>query len=232
MTPGNGPKGTEDGSLAPRSRSRRVRVLIADDHPVYREGVARVIARYPEFQLVGQAGGGREALEQIRELKPDVALVDLRLPDIDAIRVVESLEREGLPTRVVIVSAYEESATVYRAISSGARAYLPKVCTGETLCGTILAVARGETVIPPALQTGLASELRARRERADDPVLTARELEILRLAADGLSAPEIAERLVVSVTTVKTHLQHIYGKLEVSDRAAAVAQALRRGLLT
>jgi two-component system nitrate/nitrite response regulator NarL len=99
------------------------------------------------------------------------------------------------------------------------------------LCGTILAVARGETVIPSSLQSGLASEIRARREHRDDAMLTTRELEILRLAADGLSAPEIAARLVISVTTVKTHLQHIYAKLEVSDRAAAVATALRRGVL-
>jgi two-component system nitrate/nitrite response regulator NarL len=213
------------------SRLQRVRVFIADDHPVYREGVVRVLAPYPEFELVGQAATGREALAEIRALTPDVALVDLRLPDIDAIQIVESLEREALPTKVVVVSAYEDSATVYRAISSGARAYLPKVCSVETLAGAIRAVARGESVIPPSLQSGLASELRARRDRADEPVLTTRELEIIRLAADGLSTPEIAERLVVSTTTVKTHLQHIYEKLEVSDRAAAVAQALRRGLV-
>jgi two-component system nitrate/nitrite response regulator NarL len=212
--------------------SEPVRVLVADDHPVYREGLARVIARHPEFDLVGDVGGGREALQEIRRLTPDVAVVDLRLPDLDGISIVESVVRDGSPARVVILSAYEESATVYRAIASGARAYLLKVCSGEVLCGTILAVARGETVIPASLQSGLASEIRARREQRDDPMLTVRELEILRLAADGFSAPEIASRLVISVTTVKTHLQHVYAKLEVSDRAAAVATALRRGLLT
>ncbi|MCW3005424.1 MAG: response regulator transcription factor [Solirubrobacterales bacterium] len=211
--------------------SQPVRVLVADDHPVYREGLARLISSRPEFELVGEVGGGREALHEIRRLNPDVAVVDLRLPDLDGIDIVESVIREGALARVVILSAYEESATVYRAIASGARAYLLKVCSGDVLCGTILAVARGETVIPSSLQSGLASEIRARREHRDDAMLTTRELEILRLAADGLSAPEIAARLVISVTTVKTHLQHIYAKLEVSDRAAAVATALRRGVL-
>jgi len=207
-------------------------VIIADDHPIYREGAARIIAPHPDLEVVAQVADGREALEAIRRLSPDVSLVDLRLPAIDGIRVVEHVEREGLACKVAIVSAYEESATVYRAIAAGARAYLSKVCSAETLCETILTVGRGGTVIPESLQTGLAQEIRARRERSNDPVLTARELEILRLAADGLSAPDIAQRLVLSVTTVKTHLQHIYSKLEVSDRAAAVAQALRRGLLS
>ncbi|UGS35928.1 response regulator [Capillimicrobium parvum] len=209
-----------------------VRILIADDHPVYREGVARVLAQRPEFEVVGEVDDGRAAVDEIRRLEPDVAVLDLRLPGLDGVSAAAVLEREGSPTKVVILSAFEDSATVYRAIASGARAYLQKVVSGETLCRTIVAVARGETVIPPALQGPLASEIRARRERADDPLLTKRELEILRLAADGLSAPEIADRLFVSVTTVKTHLQHVYAKLEVSDRTAAVAQALRRGLLT
>ncbi len=215
----------------PTSRTQRARVLVADDHPMYREGVARVLASYPEFELVARVEGAREALAEIRRLKPDVALIDLRLPDLDGIAVVEQLEREGSTTRVVIVSAYEDSATVYRAIAAGARAYLSKVCDADTLRATIRAVARGDTVIPPSMQTGLAREIRARREISDAPVLTARETEILRHIAEGLSAPEIAERLVLGVTTVKTHLHNIYGKLEVSDRAAAVAQAIRRGIL-
>jgi two-component system nitrate/nitrite response regulator NarL len=215
----------------PNGRSR-VQVLVADDHPVYREGIVRVFAQRPEFELVAAVGDGAEALDHIRRLQPDVAIIDLRLPDMDGIAVVDALAREGLPTRVVIVSAYEDSATVYRAIASGAMAYLQKACSGDTLAETVLAVARGETVIPPALQSGLASEIRSRRDRAVLPTLTQREVEVLRLTAEGLSAPEIAAQLFVGVTTVKTHLQHVYEKLEVSDRAAAVAQAIRRGLLT
>lgn len=210
----------------------RVRVLVADDHPVYREGIVRVFERRPEFELVAEVGDGAAALDEIRRLVPHVAIVDLRLPSVDGIAVLDAVEREHLATKVIIVSAYEDSATVYRAISRGARGYLPKVCSGESLCDSVLIVSRGETIIPPALQAGLASEIRSRRDREDGPVLTPREIEVLRLAADGLSAPEIAVRLFLSVTTVKTHLQHVYEKLEVSDRAAAVATALRRGMLT
>ena len=210
---------------------RRTSVLIADDHPLYHEGVAGALGAHPSLEFVARVESGREAVDEIRRLEPDVALVDLRLPDLDGIGVVEVLRREGVPTRVVIISAYEDSATVYRAIAAGASAYLSKASSAPTLLQTIEAVARGETVIPSSLQSGLAREIRARRERGDDPVLTARETEILRRIADGLSAPEIAEELVLGVTTVKTHLHNIYGKLDVSDRAAAVAVAMRRGLL-
>lgn len=209
-----------------------VQVIVADDHPVYREGLARVFECRPEFELVSEFGDGAEALVGIRQLRPAVAVVDLQLPGMDGIALVEAVEREGLATKVVIISAYEDGATVYRAIAAGAQAHLPKVSSVVTLCDTVLAVARGETVIPPALQAELVSEMRSRRSRGSQPALTPREIEVLRLTADGLSAPEIAEHLFLGITTVKTHLQHVYEKLEVSDRAAAVAQAHRRGLLT
>jgi two-component system, NarL family, nitrate/nitrite response regulator NarL len=212
--------------------ARSVRVLIADDHPVYRRGVAGLIDGWPDLEVVGEAGTGQEALDAIRTLAPDVAVVDLGLPDFDGITVIGMLEREGLPTRVVIVSASEDGATMYRAFAHGARAYVPKIASGDMLCSTLLTVARGESVILPSIQSALTREIRARRDRTEEPLLTARELEILRLCADGLSSPDIAAALFLSVPTVKTHLQHVYGKLEVSDRAAAVAQALRRGLLT
>lgn len=210
---------------------RRVRVLIADDDPLYRDGVVKLFEREAAFEVVGEAGNGDEALDEIRRKRPDIAILDLKLPERDGIEVLEALERERLGTKVVIVSAYEDSAMVYQAIAAGARAYLLKLVKGDVLCDVVLAVDRGETVIPPALQAGLASELRSRRERAEEPVLSARELEILRLAAEGRTTKEIADELFLAATTVKTHLQHIYDKLEVSDRAAAVAKAIRRGWL-
>jgi two-component system nitrate/nitrite response regulator NarL len=219
------------GGSRDSASSGAVRVLVADDHPVYRRGAAGLIDACPGLRVVGEAGTGIEALDAIRALRPDVALVDLGLPDLDGIGVVTMLEREEARTRVVIVSAAEDGATIYRAFAHGARAYVPKVAPAELLCSTLLAVARGESVIPPSLQSALTREIRARRDRSDEPLLSARELEILRMCADGLSSPEIAAALFVSVATVKTHLQHVYGKLEVSDRAAAVAQAMRRGLL-
>ncbi len=212
-----------------------LRVVVVDDHPVYREGLVRVLES-AGCTVVAGVGDGAAGLEAVRRLRPDVVVVDLQLPAVegieDGIDLTAAMEREGLPTRVVIVSAYDDSATVYRALAAGARAYLPKVSSGGVLRDTVLAVARGETVIPPAVQSGLAQEIRARTMRGHEPVLTPREREVLQLTASGMSAPQIAEHLFVGVTTVKTHLQHVYEKLKVSDRAAAVAEAHRRGLLT
>ncbi|HET6172530.1 MAG TPA: response regulator transcription factor [Gaiellales bacterium] len=197
----------------------RVSSLIADDHPVYRSGLAALLRGRPEFEVVDEAGDGATALAAIRRLSPALAVVDLQLPDMDGIAVAEAIRREGLATRVVILSAYEDGAVVERAFAAGVCAYLPKIRSAESLCDALLAVARGQTVLP-----GLP-------ECAAPAVLTARETEILRLTADGRSGPEIAVALAISAATVKTHLQHAYEKLGVSDRAAAVAQAIRRGLL-
>lgn len=209
----------------------RVRVIVADDHPLFREGLVRTLKLRPELQLVGETVDGRQALDQIRELAPDVAVLDVQLPDIDGIAVLQAIQREHLDTRAVVVSACYDGDTVYRALASGARGYLPKLASGDAICEAVIAVARGDSVIPSELQPGLTDQIRMRRDVADRPFLTPRELDILRLAADGLSTPEIATSLHVSSTTVKTHLQHVYEKLEVSDRAAAVAQAMRRGIL-
>jgi two-component system nitrate/nitrite response regulator NarL len=211
--------------------TERTTVLVADDHPLFRAGVADVIRRDPSLELVGECEDGRQALAELRRLRPSVLLLDLKLPGIDGFEVLDAIQEEQLPTRVVVVSAAEDSAAVYRAIASGGRAYLTKASAATTIRDAIAAVARGETLIPPALQAGLASEIRIRRDRVDRPVLTERELDVLRLAADGLSNADIARRLQLSGTTVKTHLAHVYEKLEVSDRAGAVARALRRGLL-
>ncbi|WP_409185950.1 response regulator [Amycolatopsis sp. VS8301801F10] len=208
-----------------------VRVLLADDHPVYRDGLAAQLGSRPEIEVVGVSGDGVGALELLRRTEPDVAVLDLMLPGADGIEIIEQCVREGLPSRCVIVSAYEDSATVYRALAAGARAYLMKVVSGETVAETVLAVAGGATVIPPELQTGLAEELRRQARRQEQPPLTERERDVLRLAAEGTAIKDIAAELFVGVTTVKTHLQHAYEKLGVNDRASAVAAAIRRGLL-
>jgi two-component system, NarL family, nitrate/nitrite response regulator NarL len=209
----------------------RTTVLVADDHPLFRAGVAELIKREPMLDLVAECEDGHEALEQIRRREPQVVLLDLKLPGIDGFGVLDAIQREHLSTRAVVVSAAEDSAAVYRAIASGARAYVSKTSPPSVIRDAIAAVARGDTLIPAELQAGLASEIRIRRDHVERPILTARELEILRLAADGASNADIAERLHLSGTTVKTHLAHVYDKLEVPDRAAAVARAIRRGLL-
>lgn len=208
-----------------------VRVLLADDHPVFRDGLARLLRTRPELTVVAEAGDGYAALDAIRELRPDVVVLDLALPGVGGLDVLDVLQREHLPTRVLVLSALEDGATVYRAIELGARGYLPKVAAGEQICEAIVMIARGRAVLPDVIQDGLATQIRMRRDLEDRPPLTPRELDILRLAADGRSNAEIGNELHVSAATVKTHLHHVFEKLEVSDRAAAVAQAMRRGLL-
>jgi two-component system nitrate/nitrite response regulator NarL len=208
----------------------RISVLVADDHPVYREGIVRAVKERPELELVGDVATGREALELIQAVRPQVALLDMKLPDLDGRQVLSAIGREGLPTKVVFVSAYLDSEVVYAAIGAGARAYLSKDATRGQICDAVAAVQRGDTVFAAEVQTGLAHEIQLRS--ADDAnVLTPREREILALTAQGLLAPDIGRRLYLSPATVKTHLQRLYGKLGVSDRAAAVAEAMRRGLL-
>jgi two-component system, NarL family, nitrate/nitrite response regulator NarL len=210
--------------------NERVRVYVADDHPVYREGLVRAIRERPDLELVGEASDGREALPEIKKLEPDVAVLDVRMPGLDGMEVLNAIKREELPTRVVFLSAYVESDLVYRAIAMGAGAYLSKEADRAAIFDAVAAVARGEAFLSPEIQTGLTAQIRM-REATARPVLTPREREILRLTADGRSAPEIAGQLHLSPATVKTHLQSLYEKLGVSDRAAAVAAAMRRGLL-
>ena len=206
-----------------------VTVILADDHPVFRDGLKSLLEG-AGIVVLADVEDGRAALGAIREHRPQVAVIDLQLPDIDGATVIDFVRRERLPTRLLVLSARTDSAVVYRCIELGAAGYLPKLTAGDEICSAIRALARGESVVPAELQAGLASEIRLRRTD-DRPVLTPRELDIIRLAADGHSNAEIGLRLHVSTATVKTHLQHVFEKLEVSDRSAAVAQALRRGLL-
>jgi two-component system nitrate/nitrite response regulator NarL len=212
------------------SVKRRVRVVVADDHPLYREGVVRALSASGVIEVVAQVGDGREALTAIRQEEPDVALLDYKLPSLDGVAIAHAVTRDRRATRVLLLSAFTESGLVYEALQTGAAGYLPKEARREQIVDSVLACARGETVVPPELAGGLVSEIRMRAAH-DAPALTDRELEILRLIAAGKSLPSIAQELVLGVTTVKTHVQHIYDKLGVSDRAAAVAEAMRRRLI-
>lgn len=211
--------------------SGRTTVLIADDHPLFREAIVRVIEGHPDLQLVAEAADGRAALEKIRELSPDVAVIDVRMPELDGSDVLVALREEGLPTNVVFLSAFLDSKTVYDAVAAGANAYLSKEADSEEIVEAIAAAARGDTILGPEVQTGLAEQIRFREENDARPRLSDREHEVLKLIAQGLSAPEIGERIHLSTATVKTHLQHLYEKLGVSERAAAVAEGMRRGLV-
>jgi two-component system nitrate/nitrite response regulator NarL len=214
----------------PHQARKRVRVLVADDHPLYREGVVRALSASGRVDIVAEAEDGRSALAAIHEHLPDVALLDYKLPELDGVAITNAVVREQLPVRVLLVSAFTDSGVVYSALETGAAGFVSKEARREQIVDAVLACARGENVVPPDIAGGLVSEIRLRR-RDDTPALTAREQEILHLIAAGKSLPEIARELYLGLTTVKTHVQHLYEKLEVSDRAAAVATAMRRGLI-
>jgi two-component system, NarL family, nitrate/nitrite response regulator NarL len=207
-----------------------IRVYVADDHPIYRDGLMRALARRPEFELLGGSADGETALTEIRELAPDVAVLDLRMPRIDGIELIRAIKAENLRTRVVLVSAFSDSDVIYQAVAAGASAYLHKDVDRDQICDAVAAVARGETRLPQLIQERLLLAIRARAE-AEQTALTGREREVLELSADGLTTPAIGRQLHLSPATVKTHLQHVYEKLGVTQRTAAVAEAMRRGLL-
>lgn len=209
----------------------RVRVVVADDHPLFRDGIERAVRERPDFELVGAAADGREALTLIRERAPRVEVLDLRLPGLDGLQVLNAVTRDGLPTRVLILSASGDAELVYRAVQGGAAGYFRKESDRQAILDAIAAVARGDTVIEPGLQAGVFDQIRVRAELEDRPILTEREREVLALMAEGRSGPQIADKLIIALPTVKTHQARLYEKLGVSDRAAAVAEAMRRGLL-
>jgi two-component system nitrate/nitrite response regulator NarL len=212
------------------ARARTIRVFVADDHPLVREGLVRAVGDQPALEVVGSAGNGREALDAIRRIQPDVALIDVKMPELDGMAVVRAVARDALPTRVVFLSAYVDSAVAYRALAEGAAGFLSKEASAQTVCEAIVAASRGETVLSPEVQSGIAEEIRL-RSAPERVALSAREREVLVLIADGLSAPDIGRRLHLSPATIKGHLHSLYEKLGVSERAAAVAEAMRRGLL-
>ena len=159
-----------------------------------------------------------------------MALLDYKLPELDGVAVTHAVVREQLPVRVLLVSAFIDSGVVYKALETGAAGFISKEARREQIVDAVLACSRGENVVPPDVAAGLVSEIRLRKND-DAPALTPREQEILHLIAAGKSLPEIAKELYLGLTTVKTHVQHLYEKLGVSDRAAAVATAMRRGLI-
>ena len=208
----------------------RTRVVVCDDHPLFRDGMVRVLKASGGIEVVGEAADGRTALETIRELKPDVAVVDYKMPGLDGVALAHAVARDELPTKVLLVSAFDDSSIVYEALSAGALGFMSKEAPPEQVVDAVRAIARGEEVVPPELARGLAGEVRKRAKGAM-MVLTSRELEMVRFIADGLSVPDISRQIHLSPATVRTHIQKLYEKLGVSDRGAAVAEAMRRRLL-
>ena len=202
-------------------------LLIVDDHPVVRDGLRGMFAGDERFQVLGEAADGNEALAVARAVRPDVVLMDLRMPGMDGVTAIRALREQGVPARVLVLTTYDTDSDVLPAIKAGATGYLLKDVPREELFRAVSAAYRGESVLSPAVAGRLMGELRspAREE------LSQRELEVLGLIAQGCSNREAANRLFISEATVKTHLLHAYAKLGVRDRAAAVAAAYARGLL-
>ena len=210
--------------------NRKVEVIIADDHPLFRDGLVRALTGSGLVDVVAEAKDGPSALAAIREHQPVVALLDYQMPGMDGAEVAAAVQRDGLATRVLLVSAYRDSAIVYHALQQGAAGYLPKESSRSEIVRAVIDCAEGRDVVAPDLASGLAAEIR-RRAEPTGPTLSAREREVLKLIAAGSSVPMIAKTLFVAPSTVKTHVQRLYEKLGVGDRAAAVAEAMRRGLL-
>ncbi|QWF79481.1 response regulator [Amycolatopsis sp. CA-230715] len=205
-----------------------IRLLIADDHPVVRDGLSSMFAREPEFEVLGEAADGVEAIRLAEELAPDVILLDLRMPVLDGLTAIAELARRGVAARVLVLTTYDTDSHVLPAIEAGATGYLLKDAPRAELLRAVRSAARGQAVLSPSVAAVLMNRVRT---PAAGP-LSQRELEVLQLVAAGTTNKEAAARLFITEATVKTHLLNIYGKLGVKDRAAAVAEAYHRGLLT
>ena len=201
-----------------------IRILIADDHPVVREGLAALINRRPDMVVVAEVANGRELVAGFLHHRPDVALVDLRMPEMDGADAIAAVRRQAPAARVIVLTTYDDDEDIQRSLRAGAKAYLLKDAPRDELLACIKAVHEGRTLIPAAIATKLAESIGA-------PSLTSREIEVLELVAGGKSNREIAALLFITEGTVKSHLSTVLGKLDASDRTQAVTIALKRGLL-
>jgi DNA-binding NarL/FixJ family response regulator len=203
-----------------------IRVLVADDHQIVRGGIVALLAAEHDIEVVGQAADGAEAVELALELEPDIVLMDLRMPRLDGDEATARILAANPSIRVVVLTTYETDSSILTAIEAGANGYLLKAAPQDEILAGIRSVARGEVALAPSIAALLVNRVKA-------PVVTLspRETEVLALVAQGESNPAIAARLFLSEATVKTHLLHVFEKLEVSDRTRAVTKAMELGLL-
>lgn len=205
-------------------------MVVGDDHPLFRDGVVRALSASGSIDVVAEAEDGVAALAMIREHGPQVALLDYRMPGLDGAQVAAAVRRDALPTRVLLISAHDESAIVYSALQEGAAGFISKESSRSELVDAVLSCAKGRDVVAPNLAAGLVGEIQ-RRNESDAPTLSAREREVLGYIAGGQTIPAMAKKMFLAPSTVKTHVQRLYEKLGVGDRGSAVAEAMRRGLL-
>jgi DNA-binding NarL/FixJ family response regulator len=204
-----------------------IKVLIVDDHPVVRDGLRGIFAGEVGFEVVGEAVNGQDALSRARALAPDVVLMDLRMPEMDGVTAIRALTEKGVGAKVLVLTTFDTDSDVLPAIEAGATGYLLKDAPRQELLRAVRAAARGESVLSPSIASRVMDQVR----QPVKETVSQREMEILQLVAAGSTNREVAERLFISEATVKTHLLHVYAKLGVNDRAAAVGAAFERGLL-
>jgi len=205
----------------------KIQILIVDDHPVVREGLAGMLAGQPDFEVVGVAENGHKAIALHKQLEPDVILMDLRMPELDGVEAIQAIKAENTATYILVLTTYDSDADIIRAIEAGAKGYLLKDTPREELFSAIRTASSGESVLAPTVATRLMNRMRSPAEEN----LSVREIEVLELVAIGNSNKEIGKTLHISTATVKTHLIHIYNKLGVGDRTAAVTTALEKGII-
>lgn len=203
---------------------RRIRVLIVDDHRIVSDGIAAILRNQADFEVVGCAATGDEALVLFRDQRPDITLMDLRLPGMSGLEAISAILTEDNEARVIVLTMYGGDEDIFRALAAGAATYLLKDTLARDLIRTIRAVHAGKRPLPAAVKARLA-------ERASHETLTHREIEVLQLAAEGMRNKEIAARLEISEQTVQVHMKNVHGKLHVRDRVAAINLARRRGII-
>jgi len=209
-----------------------IKILIADDHPVVREGLFAMLSRERDFEVVGEARDGVEAVNKTKELNPDVVLMDLRMPEIDGVEAIRQIKSMKPEIKFIILTTYSDDEYIFRGIEAGARAYLLKDAPREDLFKAIRAVHRGESLIQPVVASKVLDRLaELSRQTTSGEVLSQRELEVLQLMAKGAANKEIAAQLSITESTVKTHITNIFQKLDTSDRTEAVTQAIKRGII-
>jgi DNA-binding NarL/FixJ family response regulator len=210
------------------STNRAIRLLIVDDHPVVRDGLSGIFAGDPDFEVVGQAANGVEAVTQAQELQADVVLMDLRMPEMGGVEAIKQLRKRTPSAHVIVLTTYDTDSEVLSAIEAGATGYLLKDAPREELIRAVRAAHRGESVLSPSV----AGRLMGRARRPATDVISPRELDVIKLIAGGANNREAAAKLFVSEATIKTHLLHVFEKLGVRDRAAAVSEAYKRHLIS
>ena len=204
-----------------------IRIVIADDHPIVRSGLTGLIASQEDFEIVGEAANGRELVTTVQRTRPDVVLTDLRMPELDGVGAIREMCAAYPTLKILVLTTYDTDADILRAVEAGATGYLLKETPREELFGAIRATALGKSVLSPTVASRLVGRARDPGEKS----LSAREIEVLMLVAKGTSNKLIARELEIGETTVKTHLLHIFSKLGVDDRTAAVTTAVERGII-